>query len=124
MMRLCGVCYMVIVGVILLKKMIYCETYELLSFFDSLRLEDDLVVEACKINRLANLLREEHIKCIFNEEDFEVAAYEYPSLLEVRSTEIIIKKHEESKPRIVYYDSNKNMIERIRAKWEIVTKEY
>ena len=53
MMRLCGVCYMVIVGVILLKKMIYCETYELLSFFDSLRLEDDLVVEACKINRLA-----------------------------------------------------------------------
>ena len=69
--------------------MIYCETYELLSFFDSLRLEDDLVVEACKINRLANLLREEHIKCIFNEEDFEVAAYEYPSLLEVRSTEII-----------------------------------
>ena len=66
----------------------------------------------------------EHIKCIFNEEDFEVAAYEYPSLLEVRSTEIIIKKHVESKPRIVYYDSNKNMIERIRTKWEIVTKEY
>ena len=123
-MRLCGECYMVIVGVILLKKMIYCETYELLSFFDSLRLEDDLVVEACKINRLANLLREEHIKCIFNEEDFEVAAYEYPSLLEARSTEIIIKKHVESKPRIVYYDSNKNMIERIRTKWEIVTKEY
>ena len=68
-MRLCGECYMVIVGVILLKKMIYCETYELLSFFDGLRLEDDLVVEACKINRLANLLREEHIKCILDRID-------------------------------------------------------
>ena len=73
---------------------------------------------------LSILRLQEHIKCIFNEEDFEVAAYEYPSLLEVRSTEIIIKKHVESKPRIVYYDSNKNMIERIRTKWEIVTKEY
>ena len=53
-MRLCGECYMVIVGVILLKKMIYCETYELLSFFDSLRLEDDLVVEACKMRVCQN----------------------------------------------------------------------
>lgn len=104
--------------------MIYCDTYELLSFFDSLKLENDLVVEAYKINKLANLLREEHIKCIFNEENFETAAYEYPSLLEVRSTEIVIKKRVESKRRIVYYNSNAKTIEQLKSKWELVKKGY
>ena len=105
-------------------NMIYCETYELLSFFDSMLLEDDLVIEASKINRLANLLWEDNIKCRFNEEDFELAAYEYPKLLEVRSAEIIIKKRVESRRSFVYYNSNIETIQHIREKWEQIVKEF
>ncbi len=104
--------------------MIYCETYELLSFFDSMLLEDDLVIEASKINRLANLLWEDNIKCRFNEEDFELAAYEYPKLLEVRSAEIIIKKRVESRRSFVYYNSNIETIQHIREKWDQIVKEF
>lgn len=101
-----------------------CEVYEFLSFLAGLDRDEDFLVPAIRVNKLDELLRTNGIRCDFTKQSFELAAYEYPEIIEVCDESITIKAHRGNRRRFVYLNSNKEVALKIQESWEVVIREY
>ena len=102
--------------------MINCEVYELLSFFANLEEENDIIITAKELNQLENVLREEGVKCDFSRYSLESASNEYPSRFVVEEQRVVIKSQAQGAKKFVYYNSNKEVAQKIVKSWEILIK--
>ena len=95
-----------------------------MAFLDSKANETDIEINATKINILSRRLRHHGLKCDFTLSALEYAEYEYPGLLQVSCSSIIIKKKSNIHvSRIIDYDKDDNISQKIDAIWSQL-KEY
>lgn len=95
-----------------------CDVYKLLTFLDSKVNDEELVINATKINELSRRLREDGIKCDFSLSALEYAENEYPNLIEVSYTSIIIKRKDIKISRIINHNKNDYVLKKIEYLWE------
>ena len=104
--------------------MIKCDAYELLSFWaNNLEMTSELEITAERINRLSDMLRMENIRCDFSLQAFERAGREYPERFFVTEKSVIVKSCPDLK-EFVFYDSNEDVVIKIKRSWQLILKEY